>query len=269
MTEHLIKLRKWWTLICITAIAAAAFFNIPATFCIVNIGWLQLVCPVGFIETSIATKSIMVKMLPGTALVGILTLFLGRSFCSWVCPARYTGKVFKNFADNKMHPIAVKTASAWKNLRTKVQTYVKLTAWDGLALLAGLFIGILIFGFPAYSIFCPVGVLSRNLIEFTTHSCLRFDLVLLIIPLVMGLAFETGWKCACPMGLVRAVAATSNKTLLPVINHENCINCGACMKNCAFGVNLHAEKLDTFSCSKCLNCIRDCNRDAIDLKILN
>ena len=269
MASVLIHLRKWWGLVVLVGIALAVVLKLPATFCAVQIGYLQLICPVGFIETSIATKSIIVKMLPGVFIVGVLCVFTGRSYCSWICPARYAGNGAKSIALNKMPRVTAAILNVWSRMRNRVQKHIVLTAGDGLAILAGLIIGISLFSFPAYTLFCPVGVLSRNLIELITHLHLRFDLIFLVIPLTLGMAFKTGWKCACPMGLVRGLAATTNKTLQPVIDYNDCILCGKCMQNCAFGVNLHVETFDSFSCSKCLNCLRDCDHSAIELKFLN
>jgi len=44
------------------------------------------------------------------------------------------------------------------------------------------------------------------------------DLILLTVPLALSLVFKFGWKCACPMGLVRGLLANSNKTLVPVVD---------------------------------------------------
>lgn len=269
MVGRLIRLRGWWGGIVLAAMAAAIFFKLPATFCAVQIGHLQLICPVGFIEISLATKSIIFNMLPGVLLVIGLSVITGRSFCSWVCPARYAGKKIKNIGYKKTPRLATWIIDHWNRMKSCVQRHFTLTVGDGLAMLTGLMIGIWFFEFPAYSLFCPVGVLSRNLIELVLHQHLRFDLLFLTIPLVLGLMFKTGWKCACPMGLVRGIAAKPNMTLQPIINYNICIRCGRCMQNCAFGVNLHSKTFDSFSCSKCLNCFKDCKKGAIELKIFN
>lgn len=249
-------------------IIAGAWFKLPVTFCAVKLGVLQLICPVGFLEVCLATKSIVVKLLPGVLLVGILTIIFGKSFCAWVCPARYTGSMIRQIGHKKMPGASSGINNAWSNLQHRIQDKISLSWIDGLALLVGLFIGIAVFGFPAYSIFCPVGIISRNLIELIAHLRLRSDLLLLTVPLALSLIFKFGWKCACPMGLVRGLFAKSNKTLVPVVDEKACFSCGKCMDNCTSGVSLHENQYDSFSCSKCLNCLRDCSQSAVTLKLI-
>jgi ferredoxin-type protein NapH len=164
--------------------------------------------------------------------------------------------------------VAERVKISWHNTRRIFQKKMKMSWSDGFALLAGLFAGIAFFKFPAYSIFCPVGVLSRNLIELTAHFHLRWDMFFLLLPLALSLFFNLGWKCACPVGLMQGVLAKPNRTLTPVINFEACELCGKCMQNCNFGVSLHKTARDSFACVKCFKCLRDCNNDAIQLKPL-
>jgi len=268
MIEKIIKIRHWWRGLIILMIIIGAWFKLPITFCAVKIGVIQLICPVGFLEASLATKSIITNLLPGVILVGVLTIIFGKSFCAWVCPARYAGSMVRQAGQNKMPGTSASINGGWLKLQRLVQRKISLSWKDGLALLAGLFIGIAIFGFPAYSIFCPVGILSRNLIELISHFRLRMDLILLTVPLALSLVFKFGWKCACPMGLVRGLLANSSKTLVPVVDQTACLGCGRCMDNCTSGVNLHENRYDSFSCSKCLNCIKDCRHGAVSLRIV-
>lgn len=268
MIEKIVKIRHWWRGLIILMVLAGAFLKLPITFCAVKIGVIQLICPVGFLEVSLATKSIITNLLPGVILVGVLSIIFGKSFCAWVCPARYAGSMVRQAGQKKMPGISASITSIWHKLQHFMQSKMSLSWKDGLAILAGLFIGITMFGFPAYSIFCPVGILSRNLIELISHFRLRTDLVLLIVPLALSLIFKFGWKCACPMGLIRGLAAKSNKTLIPVVDHDACHGCGKCMDNCSSGVSLHENRYDSFSCSKCLNCLKDCKHGAVSLKII-
>jgi ferredoxin-type protein NapH len=269
MIEKIVKIRHWWRGLIILMILAGAFLKLPITFCAVKIGVIQLICPVGFLEVCLATKSIITNLLPGVILVGVLTIILGKSFCAWVCPARYAGSMIRQAGQKKMPGASASITSIWHKLQHFMQRKMSLSWKDGLAILAGLFIGIAMFDFPAYSIFCPVGILSRNLIELISHFRLRTDLVLLTVPLALSLIFKFGWKCACPMGLIRGLLATSNRTLIPVVDYDACLGCGKCMDNCSSGVSLHENRYDSFSCSKCLNCLKDCKHHAVSLRIIS
>lgn len=268
MIKKIVEIRHWWRGLIILMIIAGAWFKLPITFCAVKLGTLQLICPVGFLEVSLATKSLIPKLLPGVMFVGILTIIFGKSFCAWVCPARYAGSMIQKAGQKKIPGTSGRINTTWIKLQHRIQRKLSLSWKDGLVVLSGLFIGIALFDFPAYSIFCPVGILSRNLIELISHFRLRTDLVLLAFPLALSLVFKFGWKCACPMGLVRGILAKSNKTLIPVIDQNACLGCGKCMDNCTSGVNLHEAQYNSFSCSKCLNCLKDCRQGAVYLGIV-
>lgn len=269
MIKKIVKIRHLWRGLIILIIIAGAWFKLPVTFCAVKLGMLQLICPVGFLEVSLATKSLIPKLLPGVLLVGILTIIFGKSFCAWVCPARYAGSLIQKAGQKKIPGTSGRISTTWIKLQHRIQRKLSLSWKDGLALLSGLFIGIALFDFPAYSIFCPVGILSRNLIELISHFRLRSDLVLLTVPLALSLVFKFGWKCACPVGLIRGISAKSNKTFIPIIDQNACLGCGKCMDNCTSGVNLHENRYNSFSCSKCMNCLKDCKHEAVYLGIIS
>ena len=266
MVNDLAKLRHYWQRLVVIAVVMAAWWQLPVTFCAVDLGMLRLVCPLGFLECCLSTKTVVTRLLPGFLLITGLVVVLGRAFCAWTCPARMAGKAADYLVSPALRGPTEKARSAVVRFRQRLHDSTKLSWSDGLALTAGLFLGIGLFSFPAYSIFCPVGVLSRNLIELATHFRLRWDLIFLGIPLAAGLLFALGWKCACPAGLILGVLAEGNSTLQPVVQSESCAMCGRCVKNCDFGVSLHKGEYDSFACSKCLKCLRDCERQAVRLK---
>ncbi|MBW2370292.1 MAG: 4Fe-4S binding protein, partial [Deltaproteobacteria bacterium] len=170
------------------AIAAAAFFQVPiAGVCYVSIGYLRLICPVGFLEVTLAGKQIYWNLLPAFLLVLGLIFVVGRAFCAWVCPssllAQETGRLWQRFMPEKV-------LATCRNIGETINKKgPRLRAGDGIALTVGAFVGIAIFGYPFISTICPIGVITRNLIELMVHFRLRYDLFLLIVPLVFGLLF--------------------------------------------------------------------------------
>lgn len=269
MTHDLAKIRRYWQRTVVIAVVAAAWWQLPVTFCAVDLGILKLVCPMGFLECCLSTKTVVTRLLPGFLLSTGLVALLGRAFCAWACPASMAGKAADYLISKSLPGPLERSRSAVARLRQRLHKSVELSWGDGVALTAGLFVGVALFSFPAYSIVCPIGVLSRNLIELAVHVSLRWDLIFLGIPLAAGLLFSLGWKCACPAGLIRGVLAKANRTLQPVVDLEDCVKCGRCVKNCEFGVRLHKGGFDSFACSKCLQCLQDCERKVVHLKILS
>jgi ferredoxin-type protein NapH len=269
MKHDFAKIRRYWQHTVVIAVVIAAWSGLPVTFCAVDLGILKLVCPMGFVECCLSAKTVVTRMLPGFLLSTALIVLLGRAFCAWVCPARIAANAADSLISKPLPGPLEKVRTAVVRLRQRLHNSVELSWGDGVALTAGLLVGIAFFSFPAYSIFCPVGVLSRNLIELSVHIRLRWELIFLVVPLAAGLFFALGWKCACPPGLIRGILAKANRTLQPVVDLEHCKKCGMCVKNCEFGIRLHKGDFDSFACSKCLKCLQDCEQQAVHLKILS
>lgn len=63
----------------------------PSAFGIYDIA---AICPLGALETLVASKTIVSPVLIGLAIMVILTLLFGRAFCAWGCPVPLLRKVF-------------------------------------------------------------------------------------------------------------------------------------------------------------------------------
>ena len=158
-----------------------------------------------------------------------------------------------------------KIRGKWHALKNQTQKKWGLERGDTMALIAGLALGTALFGYPAFSLICPVGVVSRNIIELAVHGRLRSDLVLLVIPVIFGLFYKTGWKCFCPVGVVRGVLAGENKTLVPVVNRDTCLSCGKCSRKCPAGIDVEHTVPDPTICSKCFVCVDTCPVKAVSV----
>lgn len=248
-------------------IIIAAAMRIPFASCsYLQIGMLRLVCPMGVLETSLATHTIPWNLIPGFVLVCFLLIILGKAYCAWMCPASFAGRQAALAVGKILPPkLSRKLKKKWTTLNRKFATQMHADSRDAFALLFGMLVGISIFGYPAFSILCPMGVISRNLIEFVSHYSLRYDLIFLIIPVLVALFFNTGWKCACPVGTLRGLLSFPNKTFIPAVQKEKCISCGRCNRNCPVGLAPEHGEFDPSRCSKCMECIAACPTSAIKL----
>lgn len=149
-----------------------------------------------------------------------------------------------------------------------MSTGLNLGYGDAIALFIGIIAGIVIFDFPLLTIFNPVGVVSRSIVEFGVHHRLRFDLLLLAAPVLISLCFKNGWKTCCPEGLLQGFVARFNRTLIPVVNSEACNDCMKCQKVCPVGIPAVRAAPKTSICQKCLECIDVCPKQAVSLSRL-
>ncbi len=246
------------------AIAAGALIRLETgSLCYFHIGMSWLVCPIGFLEICVNRRTIYWSLLP-FALVGIvLAAILGRAFCSWVCPVVLMGDWAEQLAGallpERLNLSRLRLASF---LSAKLP---KLTYKDGFALLFGAFAGTVLFKYPFISIFCPIGVITRNIINILTHLQVYADLIFLLIPLVTGYFFVGGWRACCPAGLVNGLGARANSSFIPRVDWEKCDHCGLCKQICPSELQLGDGYYDKQLCVKCFKCVDKCPNKAVSL----
>lgn len=247
------------------AIAAGALVRIETgSICYFHMGMTWLVCPIGFLEVCVNNQTIYWDLLPFSLVAIVAAVILGRTFCSWICPAAFVA----DWSDRFVSSLVPTWVNSW---RVRVESMVtdrvpKLTYKDGLALLFGAFAGIVIFKYPFISIFCPIGVITRNIIDLFSHLRVSGDLIFLLIPLLAGYFFLGGWRACCPAGLVQSLGARVNTLVIPTVDKEKCARCGLCKQICPIGFQLGAGYYDKRLCVKCFNCVDACPNKAVSLK---
>jgi ferredoxin-type protein NapH len=120
-------------------IVVAAFVGFPFSGCnYLKIGFLRLVCPVGFVETTLASHTIAWKFVPGFLIKCGLVLLLGRTYCSWFCPAAHARVKSMSFVA-KFLPITFSRTieRKWQGLKQHSAGRLRLGFRDGLALILG------------------------------------------------------------------------------------------------------------------------------------
>jgi len=189
----------------------------------------------------------------GVIVLVVYGLFVGRMFCSWVCP---------------MNIIA--DSAIWVNQRIQIKTNLKLNRKTryGVMLLGIVLSPIL--GFAAFEAISPVSMLHRAIIFGAGASWL----VILAIFLFDIAVTKYGW-CGhfCPLG---AFYSLIGRFSVIRINHnkDNCTNCMECFKVC------HEEQvlgiigkqngfINSGECTNCARCIEVCEDDALTFSFRN
>lgn len=253
----------------ILGFAGAAYIGLPISNCSIKIGEFRLVYPTGVLETMLLNHRLPMELMPGMLLMVVLLLLFGRFYCGWICSAANGHRLAEELIQKDF--IKKRTSSLvrqWKSLRNKMSSRLRLGLPDVFAMLVGLIAGIMIFDFPALSIFNPMGVASRSIVEFGVHQRLRADLLLLSVPLLISLCFKSGWKSCCPEGILQGVVARFNQSLIPVVDTAQCNGCTRCQKACPVNIPVGQQIENTQNCQKCLHCIDVCPNQAISLSLI-
>ncbi|WP_176761203.1 4Fe-4S binding protein [Desulforhopalus singaporensis] len=208
------------------------------------------------------------ELVPGMMIIGLLLLLFGRFYCSWICSASSVHQLAEPVL---YRPIVGRRVPWLKRFFLTpcegVSKKLNLGYGDGLAIFLGLVAGVALFDFPFFTIFSPMGLVSRNVIELAVHKRLRYDLLLLAGPLLVGLFFRHGWKTCCPDGLMQRFVASWNKTLLPEVDPTACNGCAKCRRTCPAGLLAEDTVRLAGDCLKCLQCIEICPNHAVHLRL--
>ncbi|MDR1479822.1 MAG: 4Fe-4S binding protein [Planctomycetaceae bacterium] len=218
------------------------------------------------------------------AVLVLLTLLLGRVYCSVICPLG----VFQDIA-------ARATSLRRKGKRQKRFAFSPAITWlryGVLAVFAVLFVlGInsvfallepySIYGRIASNLFAPFYQLANNLlghlaiqfgsyafspVEIWLKSGIGLAIAAVFFVLVGVLAWRNGriyCNSVCPVGTVLGVLARFS-LFKPIINTAKCNRCGLCAGNCKSScINPQTQTIDYSRCVTCMNCVGQCRQNAL------
>jgi len=235
----------------IALIAIGPWFGFAnGSICTLTVGGVTLSCPLGFLQGSAGANAILIGIVGSIAIPILIALLVGRVFCGWICPASLGFELSRNFrASRKI------TAS---NGRNPIQ-------FLGVVLVGTFLVSSALFHYPLFCIFCPVGVICRNVISYTQYGALGIDIIFIPAFMLFEAAFARWCPEICPLGTITTIFSKFN-FLSPRVNEAKCVKCEICDRVCPMEVQVLEGKGLT-SCSKCLKCSENCPTDAIDWKV--
>lgn len=222
-----------------------------------KIGNFSFVHPVAFIEELLAFKKLYLPLLKAMIIPFLITLILGRVFCSFMCPAGFIFELTHNIR-KRFKKTNLEKTSSFKDYRF---------------LLLGIsFIFSIILSIPIISIFDPPHIIGREFMYFFAHhqislSGTGFILILIIIEIFI---FSRLWcNYFCPSG--GCLSLIGKKRLLKIkMEKTKCIHCGKCDEVCPyylFPMKLAENKpFDWTKCDNCGLCRDVCPAGAISYK---
>ncbi|MFC1724398.1 4Fe-4S dicluster domain-containing protein [candidate division KSB1 bacterium] len=220
------------------------------------------------ISSGIVLKVLLLSLIPL-----LLTLFLGRFFCGWICPLGTVNQFFSwlfrknNKRNSKPEP---------EEFRLK---YLIVPA-----LIVSAFLGVYLWGWlDPFSLFSrSLAVLTPSADYLAQKSSLLSDaksvladyprftifpyLTACLFFLFIGLNYYfRRFFCnkLCPLGALYGL--TSRFGLLKFSTKDSCSSCGLCSKNCTYYGDPCENYLKS-ECMVCFNCAVDCPTDSVELK---
>lgn len=174
----------------------------------------------------------------------LLAIFLGRTFCSWICPAGFVNQFLGKIALWKLRiPSPLLKAATWGKL-------------VGLAVIAFLYYGTQnLRALPPIRTGEYFNSVLLNFQNATLPWLVRTSVVVGLI--VASLIIANLWcRFACPTGgLLELIKRFS---IFKVYKTKACDDCNACLRRCEMGT-----RPNEVNCTNCGDCLKVCHKDAI------
>lgn len=253
------------------ALFGLAFHTGTGTLSAFGYSTISAICPLGSIETLIASKTFIPAVFISLAVFLLISILFGRIFCGWMCPVPLFRKWFpKTASTQKISSKAVEEVPAKENL---VASSKKIDT--SYFVLGGALGSTFLFGFPVFCLICPVGLTFAvivsvwRLIQFNEPTW-----SLMVFPAVLALElifFRFTCRKFCPLGALISLMSRVNLFFKPTIDTKSClkaskgVDCSVCKDACHEEIDLHEPLTpQTLSrCTKCKDCSEACPMQAI------
>lgn len=215
-----------------------------------GMGALWFVSPLEGLESLLITKTFYMPSLIGMLIPVAIALFLGRVFCSWVCPVTFFLEIFDR---------ARKFLSGRKYLQNRLLV-AKNVLWY--TLIAEIIISMVI-GAPLFVFLSPPGLIGREIMMVVFFKSLALEGALLLLILMLELLTRRFFcRSFCPLGGL--LAFLGRKRSLQLQNRpDNCTTCGLCSRTCPMGLAPNLGEGQSPYCWNCGECIDCCEHDAL------
>lgn len=242
----------------IVRIVLAVIFFICITFLLLGIpdSTYQLSWMYGFAKIQFLPALLSLNFV-ALAIVIILTLLLGRVYCSVICPLGVLQDIIAFFGrmtkKNRKLPYSYSEPKNW--LR-----YVVL----------GLYVIAVIFGAGFFvTLLAPYGNYGRfiqSLLYPSAPMCIISSAIFIGIAIVAFKNGRTYCNTICPVGTILGFLSRFS-FLKPVIDTSKCNGCKLCARNCkASCINPEIHSIDYSRCVACMDCLHKCKQGAISYR---
>lgn len=241
-------------------IAVNPFFNyylqidfIQGWYQSLGIGKLWFVSPLEGLESLLITKSPYLPSLVGMLIPVLLAFFLGRVFCSWICPISFLLELIDR---------ARRFISAKPFLRNRLLVAKKLL-W--FVLIAELIVS-LVLGAPLFVFLSPPGLVGREIMMAVFFGKLALEGVLIIAVILLELLTRRFFcRTFCPLGGLLAFLGLKRR-LRVHLQTADCTACGRCAKVCPMGLKPEVGEGLSAYCWNCGECVDSCRFDALHFR---
>ena len=213
----------------------------------------------------------------------VLTLLFGRIYCSVLCPLGVFQDIVSRLADGKKKNrfSFIKPNILSEILRYSILGLIIISALTGFSVLITMLEPYSIFGRMVSQLLNPLYLWGNNALAFfaekiDSYAFYNVDVwlksaVALLVALfsffiITIFALKTGrgyCNTICPVGSILGFFSRFS-LFKPVIDKNQCVECGICAKNCKSScIDAKQKKIDYCRCVTCFNCLEICPKGGI------
>lgn len=260
-------------------LVAALFFFVVITWLFLDFtgtlhGWFGWMAQIQFLPALLALNVGVVAVLV------VLTLLLGRVYCSVICPLGVFQDIISWCSGRvKKNRFRYSPAVSWLRYGMLAVFVVALVA--GVGSLAALLAPYSSYGRIASNLLAPVYQWGNNVLAHWSERAGNYAFypvdvwvkgvgTLAVAVATVGVLFVLAWRggrtycnTVCPVGTVLGFLSRY-AYFKPVIDTDKCNGCGLCARNCkASCIDPKAHKIDYSRCVACMDCLEKCRQHAI------
>lgn len=197
------------------------------------------------------------------AIVGV-SIFIGKSFCSWICPIGFISEYIGDFGDKLYKKIFEK--------RVKLPRFLDFPLRSLKYLLLAFFVYSIFFSMTTstlkYFLDSPYNKIADVKMYYFFAEISQFSLIVITALFVLSIFIRNFWcRYLCPYGALLGLISFLSPTKIKR-NTSSCIDCELCAKVCPSFIKV--DKVVTVrsdECTSCFNCIDACTvADTLEVK---
>jgi ferredoxin-type protein NapH len=219
-----------------------------------GVGRLWFVSPLEGLESLLITKSVYMPSLIGMIIPLLIAFFLGRVFCSWICPVSF----LLEQVDRVRRLLSGK--SHLKNSLLVAKRWLWFTLMIEL-------VASLVLGAPLFVILSPPGLIGREIMMAVFFQKLAIEGVLLLLIISLELLTRRFFcRTFCPLGGLLAFVGRKRSLRVHVLT-DDCNACGRCAGVCPMGLQPSAGEGQSAFCWNCGECVDVCRHEALQFRL--
>ena len=219
-----------------------------------GIGKLWFVSPLEGMESILVAKLIYLPLLIGMVIPVFLALFMGRVFCSWICPI--------SFLSELMDKVRLRITGT-KIIEDRVLLNHR-ALWFALV---GEVTITMVLGAPLFVFLSPPGLVGREIMMAVFFKTLAVEGVVVVAVLVMNVVTRRFFcRYLCPLGALLAFLGSGRRLRVTMVDPQVCTDCGLCSKACLMGISPSKGESLGIYCWNCGECVDACPKKVLDYR---